>query len=82
MSYIRRNSVRLNVTRYNNDAVILNINVINDRLWRRSVDYRNGTLTFHVIVEDLETGNMLKKWENRTVYLLNLNLICTIQLGH
>ena len=56
MSYIRRNSVRLNVTRYNNDAVTLNINVINDRLWRRSVDYRNGTLTFRVIAEDLETG--------------------------
>ena len=56
MSYIRRNSVRLNVTRYNNDAVILNINVVNDCLWHRSVDCRNGSLTFHVIVEDLETG--------------------------
>ena len=51
-----RNSIQLDVRRQNDGEVILCVIIINDRLWRRSVDYRNGTLTFHVIVEDLETG--------------------------
>ena len=51
-----RNSIQLDVQRRSDGEVILCVNVINDRLWHRSVDYRNGTLTFHVIVEDLETG--------------------------
>ena len=51
-----RNSIRLDVQRQNDEEVIICVNVINDRLWRRSVDYRDGTLTFRIIAQDLETG--------------------------
>ena len=48
-----RNSIRLDVHRWNDEEVIINVIVINDHLWRRSV---NGTLTFRIIVDDLDTG--------------------------